>query len=378
MRLRTPLRLAVASLVVGLATVAVVPVAGASSHTVTTCSGSGPGSLPAVISAAAPGATIKFRVTCPPGSPIVLSSTINIPASLTIRGPGASKLAVSGNHAVGVFSIPTAVTANVSGITIEDGDNLVGPGGGLYNEGTVTFTHSTVTKNVDGPGQSGGGIANNGGSVIVTDSTVSDNTAGIDGGGIESSGSVTISNSTVSGNMASGNGGGFENGGTLDILNSTVADNSDTGGGGAIFTIGGSVSVTGSTISGNTNVESYGIIQDNCCSVTLQSTIVANSNSLDCEGFVSVPVTDGGYNLADDNSCRFSGTSFSDTPAGLDPAGLQNNGGKTQTIALESGSAAIGAVASAFLCSTRDQRGVKRHTPCDIGAYQTPRTHKGR
>ena len=84
---------------------------------------------------------------------------------------------------------------------------------------------------------------------------------------------------------------------------------------------------------------------------------------MNCNGFVSVPVTDGGYNLADDDSCRLGGTSLSDTPAGLDPAGLQNNGGRTQTIALEPGSAAIGAVTSASLCSTRDQRAVKRHPP---------------
>jgi hypothetical protein len=331
-----------------------------------------------VVAAAGSGATIKFKVSCPPSSPIVLSSTINIPTSLTIHGPGAGKLAVSGNHAVGVFNIPTAVTASVSGITIENGDNSVGSGGGIYNEGTVTLTRSTVSNNEAGSGQSGGGIANNGGTVTIASSTISHNTAGIDGGGIESSGPVTVSDSNVSNNMASGNGGGFENGSTLNITNSTISGNSDGGGGGAIFTIGGTVNVSNSTLSGNSNVETnYGIIQDNCCTVTLQATIVANSTGADCNGFVSVPLTDGGYNLADDDSCRFSGTSLSDTPAGLDSMGLQNNGGRTETIALEPGSAAIEAVASAALCSTRDQRGVKRHTPCDIGAYQTPKTHKG-
>ena len=83
---------------------------------------------------------------------------------------------------------------------------------------------------------------------------------------------------------------------------------------------------------------------------TLVATIVANSGAgLDCFG--EGTLTDGGYNLDDDGSCVFSGTSLSDTPAGLDPAGLQNNGGPTQTIALEAGSAAIDHVTLAADCT---------------------------
>jgi len=87
----------------------------------------------------------------------------------------------------------------------------------------------------------------------------------------------------------------------------------------------------------------------------------------DCAG----AVTDGGYNLDTDGTCGFTaGTDVSDTPAGLDPRGLQQNGGPTKTIALESSSPAVGAVTSALLCSTPDQRGVARPTPCDMGAVE--------
>jgi hypothetical protein len=104
--------------------------------------------------------------------------------------------------------------------------------------------------------------------------------------------------------------------------------------------------------------------------VSAEATIVANSTSYgDCEG--DGTFTDDGYNLADDTSCGFSGTSLSDTPAGLDPSGLQNNGGPTETIALEPGSAAIGHVTLASDCTGNDQRGVPRPVPCDIGAYET-------
>jgi hypothetical protein len=107
---------------------------------------------------------------------------------------------------------------------------------------------------------------------------------------------------------------------------------------------------------------------------TLSATIVANSGSgLDCVNGNSLTlpaVADGGYNLDDDGSCGFGGTSLSDTAARLDPAGLQNNGGPTQTIALEPGSPAIGHVTDPAECPATDQRGDARTVPCDIGAFE--------
>ena len=63
----------------------------------------------------------------------------------------------------------------------------------------------------------------------------------------------------------------------------------------------------------------------------------------------------------------------SDTPStaadwGLDPAGLQDNGGPTQTIALLPGSPAIGAGQPGV--TTTDQRGQPRKAAPDIGAYE--------
>ena len=91
----------------------------------------------------------------------------------------------------------------------------------------------------------GGGIFNNStGTVNVTNSTLSGNSAlnGGDGGGIYNSygGSVNVILSTLSGNFTSGGGGGMfnEGGGTVRVDNSTLSGNSSAGGfgpGGGIY-----------------------------------------------------------------------------------------------------------------------------------------------
>jgi len=374
-------RFAAASLVVGFATVsvAVIPaqVAVAATDTVSTCSGSGPGSLPVVAAAAASGDTINFSVTCPPGSPIVLSSTIDIGTNLTISGPGASSLAVSGGGSANEFSVfqvgSTVTDATISGLTIEDGYSLlnnlgVPGGGGIFNYGTLTVNNSTLSGNSANPDNGGGGaIENDGGTLTVADSTVSGNSAS-DGGGIYANGgTLNVTDSTVSGNSASDGGGIYANAGTLNVTDSTLSGNTVSRQGGGIFNFG-VLTVTSSTLSGNSANATNGgggILQDGSSSVT--TTIVANSPSGgDCFG----SITDAGYNVDDDGSCGFSSTNHSQSGVDAGLGLLQNNGGPTQTIALEPGSPAVGAVTSTSLCSSTDQRGVARTTPCDIGAVE--------
>jgi hypothetical protein len=94
-----------------------------------------------------------------------------------------------------------------------------------------------------------------------------------------------------------------------------------------------------------------------------------------------LPVSDQGYNISDDNSCAFSAVgSLNNTDPLLDPAGLANNGGPTDTIALLSGSPAIDAIPLDSCIDqdgnplTTDQRGFPRpdaeEQVCDIGAYE--------
>lgn len=351
-------RLIAATLVIGLATFAAVlpgQMAGAANDVVTNCNGSGPGSLDAVVAAASSGDIITFSVTCPPSSPIALASTIRIDGNLAIDGPEASDLVVSGNDSVGVFDVGSAGTLSVSGITIEDG--LADAGGGIYNGGTLTITASTL----------------------------SENSASDAGGGIYNSGTLTISASTLSGNSVpgvSGAAGGIYNSRTLSVTDSTLSKN-DAGHGGGIFNEEGTVTVSDSTFSGDSANNGGGggdiVSSGSGGKVTAAATIFSNSPSGgDCAG--TGVVGDAGYNLADDYSCKFNSvTSKSGVKPHLGP--LKNNGGPTRTQSPAIGSPVLdrippGATGNGItLCSGTDQRGVPRpkKADCDIGAVEMER-----
>ena len=83
-----------------------------------------------------------------------------------------------------------------------------GHGGGIFAQGAVTLTQSTVSGNsiAGNFGGGGGGVFSNGG-VTLIESIVAGNIAPDRGGGIHSSGAVMLTHSTVSGNSGQGGGG---------------------------------------------------------------------------------------------------------------------------------------------------------------------------
>ena len=350
-----------------------MPHAGAAVVRVTNCGDSGPGSLRSAVANAPQGATI--RIVC---RMITLSSAVAISNSITILGRDLGASAVSGNDADRVFQVSSGAAVGLIHMTIENGHTST-DGGGIVNNGTLTITNSTVANNTAGFGSlssSGGGI-DNAGNLTITKTTVSGNFAGGDhgdfGGGISNSGTLTITNSTVSGNsgggMLGGFGGGISNSGTLTMTNSTVSGN-DVGSsatqGGGIFNGGGrspsgTVTISNSTVSGNGAEGIFG-------GATVGTTVLAGNANGNC----SVPLTDVGYNIADDSSCGFvSSTSRTFPGLGNDLGPLANHGGSTQTVALLPGNPAIDQVSPPNDCPPTDQRGASRTTPCDIGAFDT-------
>lgn len=189
--------------------------------------------------------------------------------NLTISGPGANLLTITGNNVSRVFSIAAGFNVSLSGMTITGGNGAgtvaSGSGGGIFNNaGTLTLANSTISGNT---ATFGGGIRNfTGGTLIVINTTISGNTANDNGlgtcGGIDSSGNLTVTNSTISGNRApngNNNGGGIWSGGvsstTANITNSTITNNSAGGATSAsgVFRYNGTVTIRNSIVAGNAN-----------------------------------------------------------------------------------------------------------------------------
>ena len=63
--------------------------------------------------------------------------------SVTINGPGANQLSVSGNDASRVFDISGSASVTIAGLTITDG--LATSGGGILLEGSAALSISNCT-----------------------------------------------------------------------------------------------------------------------------------------------------------------------------------------------------------------------------------------
>ncbi len=318
---------------------------------VTNFNDNGPGSLRQAIETASSGSVITFASNLK-GTITLTGGELKITRNLTISGPGASILAVSGGNTNGVFYVSKNVFVTIIDLTAKNGNAAFGGGIHIENGGTLVLINSTISNNTSD--YYGGGIYN-GGSLALSNSTISNNRAnrgGADGGGIYNNGSLTLTNCTISGNTASEDGGGIYNGGVVSSEYCTVYSNAARTGGG--------INTTGSYI--------------------MKSSIIAR-NQAHRGPDIWGPLTSDGYNLIQD----FSGATFNgpltihqtDIPGNqfpnlkIDPM-LRYNGGQTQTHALLKGSPAIDKIPRDVCDAIPDQRGVTRlqGSGCDIGAYE--------
>jgi hypothetical protein len=209
------------------------------------------------------------------------------------------------------------------------------------------------------------------------------------GGGIASfAGTVNVTNSTFYANIAYsrqtsgifGVGGGIANFGTLNLTNSTVTANFSAGGSGVFNGIGSTPGVA--------NVEStiialnYGGVSIKLAAAPFFASGPDVFGAFKSQGFNLIGKKDGstGFTAATDKK----GTIASPLNPKLDPKGLRDNGGPTQTIALVAGSPAIDKGTSSALTGTltTDQRGFARKVDnsgipnatggdgTDIGAFE--------
>ncbi len=167
--------------------------------------------------------------------------------SVTIHGPGASKLTVSGNGASRVFAVE-AGPVTIKDLTIADGlaaapDVVPGvtAGGGIINSGVLTldrvnFSDDAAEDATVARAVLGGAVANVGGDVTIKDGNFTGNVA--------------------SGLAAVGGAVGSIFGGTLSVTGTAFSDNAAEGvafgGGGAIGQdVGSTLTVNGAAFTGN-------------------------------------------------------------------------------------------------------------------------------
>jgi hypothetical protein len=311
---------------------------------------------------------IVFGVT---GTIMLASELPQITGNLTIIGPsGPNGITIDGGGHVRLMELASGATLDLQFLTLAHGHTgSFNAGGAIFNGGgTLTVNNSTFSDNTATPGL-GGAIAN---------------------GGIASGGTLIVTNSTFSGNSASNTvgGGAIFNSGTLTVVNSSFSNNSANANGGGIFSYG-SATVTNSTFSGNSAlIDGGGIVEGSGADgpLIVKGSVFSNETS---GGNCSGEISDAGYNISDDSSCGFGKTGSAKNGDGVDPkldtAGLKNNGGPTQTFALQTSSPAIDAIQHASCTDqssppkqlTTDQRGMPRPDPedgptgpCDIGAYE--------
>ncbi len=324
------------------------------------------------------------------GTTITLNGTaLSISSNVTIAGPGANELAISGNNSSLIFQVAQGAQVALSGLTLEMGaGNVVTSGSSAMINGTPAPATNTS-----------GGAISNAGTLTVSQAVLTNNiAAGLYsfGGAIFNTGTLNLSTSTLSGNAAAdaanwGGGGAIFNTGTVSLTNSTLYNNSVTpvgtvtglgtstspGGGGAIDNLG-SLTVVDSTLAGNTAPTGGGIDSATSGQLVLKNTIVATNTATtapDVSGVAS------GNNNLIGSSSGLSGISNND--AGHDLVGSTsiplnpllgapaNYGGQIPTLALLTGSPAIGAGLASSIAS--DQRGSSRPTAgkSDIGAFET-------
>ena len=202
--------------------------------------------LTTTISSVGPGSTIQF--TC--DETLILTSTIVIPEILTIDGNG-HNVTISGNNSVGVFVVNAAVSAELSDLTIANGQ--AGSGGGIENLGSLTVDNCTIISNT--VSNLGGGIYNTG-QLTTFGTTISGNQALVGAGVYNNGGVVLLDVTTLASNTASGYGAGVYNinNGTLTVQSSTVTGNSANAAatfGGGINNTSGSATIDESTIANN-------------------------------------------------------------------------------------------------------------------------------
>ena len=346
--------LAAAALVPAL----LVPAAPSLADTVTTLADSGAGSLRSAIADTAAGGTVTFAPGLAGGT-IVLGSELVIDKDLTIDGPGARQLTLSGNDVTRVFRITAGADATIEDMTIRDGhaagQEPVGAGLLSFDGDVITLRRVALLANevrlttADNVVPFGGAVAVYAGDLRVIDSLVAGNSTDAQGGGgglfIAFPATFTISNSTITANHAYGGGGVLSGLASGSIVGTTIAGNTADHLGGGIGVFAAGVTLGRSLLTGNT----------------------ATDGGPSCDGPLG---TAGGNVIGSIEGCAITPVAGDATGIAAPVGTLGDHGGPTDTLLPLAANPAIDHIPGP--CPGVDQRGVARPqgSDCDAGAVE--------
>jgi hypothetical protein len=214
--------------------------------------------------------TITFdpAVFATPETIMLTSGELLISDSVTMTGPGAGKLTISGNNASRVIHVdgPGTLEVTISALTVANGRTTVGPthgdttgdGAGIEIEDENVTLDGMVVRNSTSAGEGGGIGTGEYASLTLHNCTVSGNSAGYEGGGIYifPYGTLVVEHSSITGNGAGGSGGGVDfafnyYSGTTGTIRDSVISGNSAGYGGGIYSGSATFLLADCSISGN-------------------------------------------------------------------------------------------------------------------------------
>ena len=153
------------------------------------------------------------------GATIVLDSAkgeIELTSNITIDGDvnadGKADVTIDGDNATRIFLINSEIAVNLQNLNLINANSVDGHGGAiLVNNGKASLTVDNILfdgNDAEGTLKNGGAIYAAGGTLVVSDSVFTNNTASASGGALMSNGgSMTITNTVFDGNFAGYHGG---------------------------------------------------------------------------------------------------------------------------------------------------------------------------
>jgi len=205
--------------------------------------------------------TVTFN--CGPNPHTIVADTYVINTAVVVDG--GNLITLDGEGLRQIFLVQEGASLTLRNMTLRRGFGSNGPGGAIWNFGSLLIQASTIQESGTDTVWAGGALANDtSGTAIIEDSIIENNSAA-DAAAIYTRGpALTITNSTIRNNFVREQGGGFYGGAIVQevnaeavttILASTLENNASNPAGavgGGISLLAGRLVMEGSTLAGNT------------------------------------------------------------------------------------------------------------------------------